>query len=188
LTFDCPSNLPRPGTNTPELVAGTQTLVAIVNRTHLALTFIASIVCAIWCVSSFADSPCPGVPLTEVRALAQLPPTLRQVLPKKADGLDGIADRGANFNSGDALVANLPRQRFGIAAVGATCAIIAVEYGGIAFHTIMTEYHFTVAGWRPDAHRTTAISPDSMPDLLRRYEAAPQCPQTPIGQGRTCID
>ena len=159
-----------------------------VSRPHTALITSASIACSVWGATSFADTPCPGVALTEVRSLTQLSPTLRQVLPKKTDGLDGIADRGAKFNSGDALVDNLPRQRFGMAAVGTKCAIIAVEHGGIAFHTMMTEYHFTDAGWRPTSYRTTTTSPDSMADLLRRYEAARQCPQTPIGEGRTCID
>ncbi|HEV2700047.1 MAG TPA: hypothetical protein VGV09_00330 [Steroidobacteraceae bacterium] len=152
---------------------------------HAAL---AGAVGSILCAPSFADSPCSGVALSEVRSLTLLAPTLRQVLPKNTDGLDGIADRGADFNSGDALVANLPRQRFGIAAVSATCAIIAVEHGGIAFHTTMTEYHFTLAGWRPVAHSMTFASPNSMQDLLRRYAAAPQCPQTAAGTGRTCID
>jgi hypothetical protein len=149
---------------------------------------LASVACTLFCATSFADSPCSGVALTEVRSLTQLSPTLRQVLPKKADGLDGIVDRGANFNSGDALVANLPRQRFGIAAVSATCAIIAVGHGGIGFHTTLTEYHFTLAGWRPVAHSTTGSSPGSMQDLLRIYAAAPQCPQPAAGSARTCID
>jgi hypothetical protein len=148
----------------------------------------AAIAATIWCATCFADSPCPGVALTEVRSLTQLAPTLRQVLPQKADGLDGIVDRGANFNSGDALVANLPRQRFGIAAVSATCAIIAVEHGGIGLHTTMTEYHFTAAGWRPVAHGITGPSPGSMQDLLRIYAAAAQCPQTATASGRRCID
>jgi hypothetical protein len=152
---------------------------------HAAL---AGIACTILCATSFADSPCSGIALTEIRSLTQLSPTLRQVLPKNADGLDGIVDRGANFNSGDALVANLPRQRFGIAAVSATCAVIAVEHGGFAFHTTMTEYHFTLAGWRPAAHSMTGSSPGSMEDLLRIYAAAPKCPPTAGGSGRTCID
>lgn len=148
----------------------------------------ASVACTILCATCCAGSPCSGVALTEVRSLTQLSPTLRQVLPKQADGLDGIVDRGANFNSGDALVANLPRQRFGIAAVSATCAIIAVEHGGIGLHTTMTEYHFTAAGWRPVAHGITGPSPGSMQDLLRIYAAAAQCPQTATASGRRCID
>jgi hypothetical protein len=158
------------------------------KHTRFVLITGASIACSFWGVTSFADSPCLGVALTEMRSLMQLPPALRQVLPNKTVGLDGIADRGANFNTGDALVDDLPRQRFGIAAVGATCAIIAVEHGGIGFHTTLNEYHFTAAGWRRTAFRTTTTSPDSLADLLRRYEAAPECPQTRSAAGYTCID
>jgi hypothetical protein len=149
---------------------------------------LAGVASTILCAASSANSPCSGVALTEARSLTQLSPTLRQVLPKNADGLDGVVDRGANFNSGDALVANLPRQRFALAAVSATCAIIAVEHGGIGFHTILTEYHFTLAGWRPVAHSTTGPSPGSMQELLRIYAAVPSCPQPAAGSARTCIE
>jgi hypothetical protein len=77
----------------------------------------------------------------------------------------GIADRGDRFNVTDVVDPTLPMRRFTLAAVGTTCAIIAVEHGGRGHGFELTEFHLTDAGWHPTSRHTRFDEPKSIKDL-----------------------
>jgi hypothetical protein len=113
-----------------------------------------------------AEDRCSGVAITEVRSLKALPNQLRHLLPSATSGQDGIADRGGRFNVTDVTDHELPMRRFVLAAVGASCAVIAVEYGGRAHGFELTEYRLTDEAWKATQHRTVLGEPKSTKDLL----------------------
>lgn len=113
-----------------------------------------------------AEDRCYGVAVAEVRSLKALPDQLRHLLPSATTGLDSIADRGDRFNVTDVSDHDLPMRRFVLAAVGASCAVIAVEYGGRAHGFELTEYRHTDEAWKAVQHRTVLGEPKSAKDLL----------------------
>ncbi len=132
--------------------------------------FAAAFVCAIVFVTSRtnADERCSGRSVAEVRSLQKLPRLLRQLLPTATSGIAGIADRGGHFNPTDAVYHDWPMQRFSLAAVDATCAVIAVEHGGRGHNFVLTEYRLTNAAWIPVESHTVFAEPKSIEDLIRR--------------------
>jgi hypothetical protein len=114
-----------------------------------------------------AENACNAARLVEVRSLAALPTAIRHLLPSATSGLDGIADRGGDFNVTDVVNHDLPMRRFTLAGVQTTCAVIAVEYGGIVHGFEVTEYKLTAAGWRSNWRRAVFSEPHSVADLLR---------------------
>jgi len=57
-----------------------------------------------------------------------------------------------------------------LAAVGATCAIVAVEYGGRAHGFELTEYRLTDGGWHFIGGHTVSEEPKSTKDLLTEWQ------------------
>lgn len=98
--------------------------------------------------SCFAGTRCDPGQLIEVRSLGKLPDAIRALLPRATRGLDGIADRGGQFNATDVIDESQPMRRFTPAAVGTTCAVIAVEHGGFVPGFDVAEYRLTAAGWQ----------------------------------------
>ena len=133
-----------------------------------------SLAVALAAAPSYANDRCHGVALTEARSLADLPKALRQLLPSAEWGLNGIADRGGRFNVTDAVDHNLPMLRFTLAAVGSTCAVIALEYGGFIHRFELTEYSLTTAGWTLIGRARLAAPPKSLQDLVTEPRAASQ--------------
>lgn len=117
-------------------------------------------------LSAHAAARCVGETATEFRTLRELPEAVRVLLPRDAHGLGGIAEQGQRFNSIDAIERDLPLQRFALAAVGTTCAVIAVEYGGIATHFGLTEYRLGKSGWQQSDHILIFRRPTSVAELL----------------------
>lgn len=116
---------------------------------------------------SSAKDGCDATRLTEVRSLGKLPSAIRHLLPSATRGLHGIADRGGDFNVTDVVRDDtLPMRRFTLAAVGSTCALIAVEYGGIAHGFEVAEYGLTTAGWQLRWRQTVFRAPSSVADLV----------------------
>src|ERR1700722_19809418 len=113
-----------------------------------------------------AEDRCSGVAITEVRSLKALPIQLRHLLPGATSGPDGIADRGGRFNVTDVIDHDLPMRRFVLAAVGTSCAVIAVEYGGGTHGFELTEYRLTDEAWKAVQHRAVLGEPKSTKDLL----------------------
>jgi hypothetical protein len=113
-----------------------------------------------------AEDRCSEAALTEVRSLEALPSQLRQLFPSATSGADGIADRGGRFNVTDVIDHDWPMRRFVLAAVGTSCAVVAVEYGGRAHGFELTEYRLTGEGWKAVERRTLSREPKSTKDLL----------------------
>lgn len=124
--------------------------------------------CMAMAAPSLAKNGCDATQLTEVRSLGELPSPIRRLLPVATRGLHGIADRGEDFNATDAVFDDtLPMRRFTLAAVGSTCALIGVEYGGIAHGFEVTEYRLTAVGWQSIWRRGVVREPNSVAELLR---------------------
>lgn len=104
--------------------------------------------------------------MTEVRSLQSLPHSLRPLLPAATSSLVGIADRDGRFNVTDVVDHNLPMQRFVLAAVGTTCAVVAVEHGGRAHGFELTEYRLIDDKWKPTGRLRTLDESKSTRDLL----------------------
>jgi hypothetical protein len=115
---------------------------------------------------TYAEDRCNGAAVTEVRSLEALPNQLRQLLPSSTSGVDGMADRGGRFNATDVIVHDWPMRRFVLAAIGTSCAVVAVEYGGRAHGFELTEYLLTGEGWKAGERRTLSSEPKSTGDLL----------------------
>lgn len=124
--------------------------------------------CVAMAAPSSAKNGCDATQLTEVRSLAKLPTAIRHLLPRATRGPHGIADRGGDFKVTDVVVdQNLPMRRFTLAAVGSSCALIAVEYGGIAHGFEVTEYGLTAGGWQLRWRRAVVREPSSVADLVK---------------------
>jgi hypothetical protein len=113
-----------------------------------------------------AEDRCSGEAVTEVRSLAALPNQLRHMFPSSTSGVDGIADRGGRFNVTDVTNQNWPMRRFVLAAVGTSCAVVAVEYGGRAHGFELIEYRLTGEVWKAGERRSLSSEPKSTKDLL----------------------
>jgi hypothetical protein len=120
-----------------------------------------------------AADRCSGIAVIEVRSLAGLPADLRKQLPATSRGLRGLADRGGAFNVTDVVDDSLPMRRFTLAAVGATCAVVAVEYGGYSHGFELTEYRLAAAGWGSVWRSTVLAEPRSVRDLLGGQRTSP---------------
>jgi hypothetical protein len=57
-------------------------------------------------------------------------------------------------------------RRFSLAAVGKTCAVIAIEYGGIAHGFGLVEHHLTAGSWTSIRPIAVLEEPTSVHDLL----------------------
>jgi hypothetical protein len=115
---------------------------------------------------TYAEDRCSGAAVTEVRSLEALSIQLRHLFPSSTSGVDGIADRGGRFNATDVIVHDWPMRRFVLAAVGTSCAVVAVEYGGRAHGFELTEYSLTGEGWKAGERHTLSSVPKSTKDLL----------------------
>ena len=102
---------------------------------------------------------------TAVTSLAGLPAPLRALLPSRSSGLDGIADRGNRFNATDVADRTLPSRRFTLAAVSRDCALIAIEYGGIARIFEIAEYHWVQGRWNVTNRISVFREPKTVLDL-----------------------
>jgi hypothetical protein len=141
---------------------------------HYGLNLILALLVVFSAAPSCGKDRCPGEVLTEIRSLEKLPTPLRRLLPNATRGLDGIADRGGPFNATDAVTHDFPMRRFTLAAVGATCAVIAVEYGGRGHGFELTEYRSTDVGWHSIARYIVYDEPKSTTDLLTKGQRAAQ--------------
>jgi hypothetical protein len=136
------------------------------NMQHLTLGAIVAFSAVIAASPAHAEGRCSGAVVAEVRSLGALPRQIRRLLPGATSGLDGIADRGGRFNVTDVTDHDLPMRRFALAAVGASCAVVAVEYGGRAHGFELTEYHLADDAWKAVERRKIPDEPKSTKDLL----------------------
>jgi hypothetical protein len=61
-------------------------------------------------------------------------------------------------------------RRFVLAAVGTSCAVVAIEYGGRAHGFELTEYCLTSEGWNAGERHALSSEPKSTNDLLQRVD------------------
>lgn len=124
---------------------------------------------------SKGDEACAGETVAEAHSLKRLPDRLREQLPK-SHGLDGLADRGEGFNPTDVVNSALPMQRFVLAAVGRSCAVLAVQFGGIVNGFKLSEYHLSDLGsWQAVGCHLVFQEPTSARELLTKQKRVTTC-------------
>jgi hypothetical protein len=121
---------------------------------------------AVFAPPTSSEGRCSGAAVTEARSLEALPNQLRQLFPSATSGMDGIADRGGRFNVTDVIDHDWPMRRFVLSAVGISCAVVVVEYGGRAHRFELTEYRLSDGAWKASVRRTLPSEPKSTKDLF----------------------
>lgn len=116
--------------------------------------------------SALGADHCPNASPREARNLAMLPASLKQYLSARTGGPNAIAERDRPFNETDVMDAKLPRLRFTLAAVSDSCAVVALEYGGIAHGYQIMALRWSNAHWHETGHITSLREPRSLENLL----------------------
>jgi hypothetical protein len=119
--------------------------------------------------SSGPAVPWQGHRLREVTSLAALPASIRRALGADSQGLDGMAERGGQFNAGDAVVEPWPMRRFITAGHDGDTWLVAFQQGGIALTVTAVEISGGVMrrGWSLSCCMTT------LAEVVRQVSAAP---------------
>jgi hypothetical protein len=110
-----------------------------------------------------------GHELREVTSLKALPASIRRVLGADTAGLDGMAEKGGQFNAGDAVIEPFPMRRFITAGHDGDTWLVAFEQGGIALSVTAVEISggVTRRGWSLSCCMTT------LAEVVRQVSAAP---------------
>jgi hypothetical protein len=135
-------------------------------RCHPLATVYLALVIGLAPPISHSNERCVGATLNEATSLAALPDGVRRLLASMGNGFDGIADKGGRFNATDVVDHNVPMRRFILAAVGATCAVVAIEHGGLAHNFEVREYQVVGSAWQLTSHATVFNEPRSVADLV----------------------
>jgi len=110
---------------------------------------------------------CTKSSLVEVLSFDKLPDGIKLILAPRRAGLDGIADRGEEFNRGDAIVGSLPLRRFNLAGLGSNCAIVSIQHGGgLEFGFELFAFRRATTGWVLEGKRVGVGEPDSVKSLI----------------------
>lgn len=110
---------------------------------------------------------CSGISFSEARSLVELPGEVGALLGTGRRGSEGIADRGAKFNATDVILdEQLPWRRFGLAAVSASCILVAVEHGGRGYSVELWAFARSGDRWRGEQRQSIFSVPRSMQELI----------------------
>jgi len=111
-----------------------------------------------------------GREFVEVGTLAALPAAIQDSLGAQRTGAEGIADRGARFNTTDVIEPGLPMRRFVVGGVAADAAIVAYERGGRGYSVRVLLYDWSGPGVRRVRAWTTYDPPDGLAALIRSVQ------------------
>ncbi len=122
-----------------------------------------------------------GSEFVEVGSLALLPPAIQDSIGAKRAGADGIAERGARFNTTDVVEPGLPMRRFVIAGLAPDAALVAYERGGRGYSVGILLFKWSGSRIRRVHSWTTYDPPDGLVGLIKavRVASAPRRP-TPV--------
>jgi hypothetical protein len=111
-----------------------------------------------------------GREFIEVGTLAALPAAIQDSLGAQRPGAEGIADRGARFNTTDVIEPGLPMRRFVVGGVAPDAAIVAYERGGRGYSVRVLLYDWSGPGVRRVRAWTTYDPPDGLAALIRSVQ------------------
>jgi hypothetical protein len=112
-----------------------------------------------------AGGVCTGRTLTEVKAVAGIPPDVYALLGGSGTGLDGIADRGGKFNSTDVVDKALPMRRFVLAGSSSNCVAVALEHGGRGHSIELWVFSRNEGTWLGERQGRFKVPPRSLKEL-----------------------
>ena len=116
---------------------------------------------------------CSGEKYVEVRSIAKLE-------PKIAKMMEGVTDRGGEFNAGDV---GMPGTRFALAAVSKDVALVAVERGGRGYSVYLWFFYKRDGNWqRGQDFPFHATPPKSLSEFLAGASRAFDC-KTALNSG-----
>jgi hypothetical protein len=113
-----------------------------------------------------------GREFVEVGTLAALPAAIQDSLGAQRTGAEGIADRGARFNTTDVIEPGLPMRRFVVGGVAPDAAIVAYERGGRGYSVRVLLYDWSGPGVRRVRAWTTYDPPDGLAALIRSVQVS----------------
>ena len=121
-----------------------------------------------------------GREFVEVGSLASLPAAIQDSLGAQRTGAEGIADRGARFNTTDVIQPGLPMRRFVVAGLAPDAAIVAYERGGRGYSVRVLLYQWSGSHVQRVRAWTTYDPPDGLAGLIRSVQISrSDRPQTP---------
>src|SRR5439155_14545288 len=112
-------------------------------------------------------------------SLALLPAAIQDSLGARRPGAEGIAERGARFNTTDVVVPGLPMRRFVIAGVAPDAALVAYERGGRGYSVGILLFKWSGSRIRRVHGWTTYDPPDGLVGLIKAVRVA-SAPRRPI--------
>jgi hypothetical protein len=112
-----------------------------------------------------AGGACNGHALTEVKAIAGIPPEVYELLGGHGTGLDGIADRGGSYNSTDVIDKALPMRRFVLAGSSSDCVALAFERGGRGHSIELWVFSRNADAWIGERRGRFRVPPRSLKEL-----------------------
>jgi hypothetical protein len=114
---------------------------------------------------------CNGRQLWEVRTLDALPIAVNTLLGRNRSGLEGIADRGEKFNRTDRVDSRIPMRRFIFAGINASCALVALESGGLGYSVELIAFEYHNAKWQQIQQKNVWQTPQSLQELVAASRA-----------------
>ena len=94
------------------------------------------------------DSACNMEEGAVVNSLTKLPYEVQELLGRSKHDLDGIADVGEKFNSGDVIASSsVPMRRLVSGIAGTNCIRLVVEHGGSGYGKTQLEFERLERGW-----------------------------------------
>ncbi len=113
-----------------------------------------------------------GCEFAEVGSLALLPAAIQDSLGARRAGAEGIAERGARFNTTDVVQPGLPMRRFVIAGLAPDAAIVAYERGGRGYSVGIMLFKWSGSHIQRVRTWTTYDPPDGLVGLIKAVQAA----------------
>ena len=111
-----------------------------------------------------------GREFVEVGSLASLPAVIQDSLGAQRAGAEGIADRGARFNTTDVIEPGLPMRRFVVAGLAPDAALVAYERGGRGYSVRVLLYQWSGSRVRRVRAWTTYDPPDGLAGLIKSVQ------------------
>lgn len=113
-----------------------------------------------------------GHEFVEVGSLASLPAAIQDSLGARRAGAEGIAERGARFNTTEVVEPGLPMRRFVIAGLAPDAALVAYERGGRGYSVGILLFKWSGSRVRRVHAWTTYDPPDGLAGLIKSVQAA----------------
>ena len=106
----------------------------------------------------------------EITSIQFLPAHIQKALGVGQPGMDGIADRGGQFNPTDVVDSTLPMRRFALAGLSSDAVLLAVEHGGRGYSVHVSLIPLTSNDVTPRETWRLFKKPETLRELIEELE------------------